>query len=205
MPSKNRFEGKITAVKARIRLIRSFDEVSHAYLGYLLVIDGIVDRNECKGLRIAVGKKAHEKHQFRIGDRITGEAQPVEKPKQEWADFYKVSRLKIICRGDPSEERAADSRGGIAPLLIVYRERGHLRLDPRTYEAKCRQCPWGLVMATEIIVDHWNPDIKKWRYETHCYGPKDCNNYRPGKPRSVPGRKGMIWVDNDYEIYKEDR
>lgn len=115
-------------------------------------------------------------------------------------------RLKIIRRGDPSEDRPADIHGGIAPPLNVYRENGHFRLDPRTYESKCKPCPWGLVMPTEIIIDHWNPDKKKWRYETHCYGPRDCPNYRPGKPRSVPGRKpGMVWVDDDIERSDDDR
>lgn len=60
-------------------------------------------------------------------------------------------------------------------------------------------------MATEITLDHWNPSEKKWRYETHCYGPRDCPNYRAGKPRTVPGRKpGMVWVDDDVEREKEE-
>lgn len=200
MPDKVNFEGTITAVKARIRLIRSFDEVSHAYLGYTLVMDAMTDSKDWKNLRVGVGKKTHEKHQFRIGDYVSGEAVPVEYPEQEWADFYKVSGLNIITRGDISEVRPVDMNGGIAPPLTGYREQGHLRLDPHTYEAKCQQCPWGIIMATEIILDHWAPWEKKWRYETHCYGPKDCLNYRPGKPRKVQGRKsGMVWIDDDFE------
>ena len=54
-------------------------------------------------------------------------------------------------------------------------------------------------MATEVIVDQWNPSNKKWRYETHCYGPEGCPNYCAGSPLSVPGRKGMVWVDDDVE------
>jgi hypothetical protein len=197
---KAKFKGTTTSIKARIRLLRSFDQVSHAYLGYTLVMDTQVDGKEWKDLRVAIGQKAHEKNQFRIGDCISGEAWPIENPKQEWADFYKVSKLKVISRGNSSENRPADIEGGIAPPLTVYRENGHLRLDPRTYESKCKPCPWGIVMATEITIDHWNPHKKKWRYETHCYGPKDCPNYRPGKARAVQGRKpGMIWTDDDYE------
>jgi hypothetical protein len=142
MQQKLKFEGSITAVKARIRLIRSFDIVNHAYLGYTLVMNAIVDGKQWNGLRVTVGQKTHEKTRFRIGDHISGEAVHVEKPKQEWADLYKVSGLKIINRGDPSEERPADINGGIAPPLNVYREQGHLRLDPRTYELKCKQCLW---------------------------------------------------------------
>src|ERR1700730_551698 len=32
------FRGEVVAVKARIRLIRSFDQISHQYRGYTLVI-----------------------------------------------------------------------------------------------------------------------------------------------------------------------
>lgn len=90
---------------------------------------------------VAVGQKTHEINRFLIGDYISGEAFPIEKPKQEWADLYKVSKLRIIKRGSPSEDRPADMNGGITPPLNVYREHGHVRLDPRTYELKCRQCP----------------------------------------------------------------
>jgi len=59
-------------------------------------------------------------------------------------------------------------------------------------------------MATEIILDHWNPSNTKWRFETHCYGPRGCPRYKPGPPRRVPGRKpGMVWVDDDVE--REER
>lgn len=200
MADKLGFEGTITAVKARIRLLRSFDQVAHAYLGYTLVMDGLVDDKQWKDLRVAVGQRAHEKNRFRIGDRISGEAVPIERPNREWADLYKVSRLEVMSRGDPSEDRPADIKGGIAPALPVYRERGHRKLDLRTYETKCRQCPWGIMMATEITLDQWNPLRKKYRYETHRYGPRDCHNYKAGRARVVPGRKpGMVWSDDEGE------
>ena len=61
-------------------------------------------------------------------------------------------------------------------------------------------------MPTEIIIDQWNPTETKWRFETHCYGPRDCPRYRPGKPYRVPGRKpGMVWVDDDVEREERDR
>jgi hypothetical protein len=81
-----------------------------------------------------------------------------------------------------------------------------VRLDSKTYESKCYRCPWGIIMATEITIDHWNPDIKKWRYETHCYGPEDCPNYKAGKKYIVQGRSaGMVWIDDDYERRLEER
>jgi len=63
IPDKTSFSGEIVAVKARIQLIRSFDEISHQYQGYTLVLSG--GENQ---FRVAIGPAAHEKHQFRIGD-----------------------------------------------------------------------------------------------------------------------------------------
>ena len=63
-----------------------------------------------------------------------------------------------------------------------------------------------LPMATEITLDQSNPDRKKWRLETHCYGPRGCARYRAGKPRTVPGRQpGMVWVDDDVEREETER
>jgi len=203
---KVHFEGRVLAVKARIRLIRSFDEVSHAYLGYTLVLDGSVEDLPSSELRVGIGPKTYQKHLFRVGDRVEGRAVPVPNPKQEWATHYKVSGLRLLSRGPVEEETQAHPEGGIAPPLAEYRKRGHLRLDPRTYKASCQQCPFGLVMATEIILDHWNPSKKRWRFETHCYGPRDCPRYRAGRARRVPGRKPwMIWVDDDVEREEEEQ
>lgn len=109
----------------------------------------------------------------------------------------RVSGLRLIGRGPADEDRPGDIDGGIAPALEDYRARGHRRLDPRAYEHVCQSCPFGAVMPTEVIVDHWNPKpTTKWRVETHCYGPHDCPRYRAGRPHTVPGRKpGMVFVD----------
>ncbi len=53
-------------------------------------------------------------------------------------------------------------------------------------------------MAVEMIIDHWKPDLKKYRRETFCYGPKSCKFYKPGPTRKVPGRKGMVWEEADW-------
>jgi hypothetical protein len=186
-------------VKARIRLIRSFDEVSHQYQGYVLCLNSSgSERDEV--LRVAIGPAAHEKHQFQIGDVVSGKAQPVTDGNKEYADLYKVSGIKVERRGPLEQRRPADPEGGIAPPLEVYRGNGHRRLEPHTCATKCDRCPWGLTMPTEIILDQWDPSKKRWRLETHCYGPRDCPRYRAGAPRKVPGRKPwMVWVDDDVE------
>jgi hypothetical protein len=196
------FQGQVIAVKARIRLIRSFDQISHQYQGYTLVLAGL--NPEPSVVRVAIGPAAHAKLQFRIGDVISGKAQPVPDPRLEWATLYKASGLKVESRGPTEQARPADPDGGIAAPLEEYRVNGHRRLDPHTCQAKCFQCPWGLTMPTEIIVDQWNPSKVRWRMETHCYGPRDCPRYRAGAARKVPGRKpGMVWVDNDVERESE--
>lgn len=193
------FEGKILTVKARIRLIRSFDQIpTHQYQGYTLVMKGKVEGIE-RDFRIAIGPKAHEKHQFRIGDVVSGEGVAVSDTNAEWGEFYKISGLRLLERPSP-DNTPPGPEGGIAPALEVYRANGHRRLDRDTWAKDCVACPWGLNMVTEIIVDHWNPDKKKYRFETHCYGPKDCPRYNPGKPYRVPGRSpGMVYVDDDVE------
>jgi hypothetical protein len=199
------FAGEVVAVKARIRLLRSFDEVSHQYQGYTLVLRGEVGGVPRDEFRVAIGPAAHEKHRFRIGDRVIGRATPVENPKTEWAEFYKAAGLTIVARGPAEQDRAADPEGGIAPPLEEYRKHGHRRLAPRTSSTSCIRCPFGLTMATEITIDKWNPSRKKWRFETHCYGPKDCPRYSAGAPRQVPGRKGDVYVDDDVERDDMDR
>ena len=87
---------------------------------------------------------------------------------------------------------------GVPPDLPTYRSRGHRRLDARTYEAKSATCIWGCRMPVEIIVDHWNPSKKKYRFETFCYGPKICSFYRAGPTRRVPGRQGMSWEEENW-------
>ena len=197
--SKIDFSGTIVSVKARIRLIRSFDQIpTHQYQGYTLILDGEVDRVPCSRFKIAIGPKAHEQHQFRISDTIGGKAVPVPDSETEWADFYKVSGLQLIGRVQP--DAPPNPTGGVAPPLAKYRQQGHLRLKQETCETLCVQCPFGLTMPTQIILDHWNPSKVKWRFETHCYGPRGCPRYKAGPAYRVPGRRaGMVYVDDDVE------
>ena len=53
-------------------------------------------------------------------------------------------------------------------------------------------------MPVEIIVDHWNPVERRYRFETFCYGPKSCAFYKAGTPRRVLGRNGMVHVEEDW-------
>jgi hypothetical protein len=136
----------------------------------------------------------------------SGQAVPVPDPRLETAGFYKASGLKILkdAEGDPP---AGPPFHGVPPDLETYRSRGHRRLGTRTYDDKCTTCIWGCRMPVEMIIDHWNPSKKRYRFETFCYGPKSCALYRPGPTRKVPGRKGMSyteedWVDEDATLHR---
>lgn len=188
--------GVILAVQPRIRLMRSFDERSHSYLGYLLRIGGTLAAQE-REFVVAIGKAAHHKHGFGPGDRIEGRGVAVPDARLETADLYKVSGLKVLERGSAAT-RATPPFAGIPPALEVYRERGHRRLAARTYSTKCSPCIWACEMAVELIIDHWNPSRKRYRRETFCYGPKSCPLYAAGPTRKVPGRKGMSWEEEDW-------
>jgi hypothetical protein len=200
------WRGRITSVQPRFRLLRSFDQRSHTYLGYALRVLGTIAA-EHREAWIGVGPAVHEKHRFEVGQQASGSAQPVADARTEVVEFYKVAAVVVAARdGSPASPPPWQ---GIAPPIEVYRERGHLRLAARTYSsAGCSGCIWGARMPVEIVVDHWNPDQKRHRFETFCYGPKSCGLYRPGPTRKVPGRRGMTyeeedWVDDEETAHRD--
>ena len=193
---KTSWRGEIISIQPRIRLMRSFDQSSHSYLGYILFIKGVVNNNE-REFSIGIGKVAQAKHQFKVSDVVRGESHPIVDHRIELVDFYKTSKLEIIERSSESTVNPPPWVG-VPSTLETSRERGHRRLDTRTYESKCRQCIWGCKMPVEITIDQWNPREKQYRVETFCYGTKSCTLYKAGPTRKVPGRKGMIWEEEDW-------
>lgn len=193
---KVQWSGRVAAVQPRIRLMRSFDERSHSYLGYVLRIDGTCG-GEAGEFLIAVGEAAHEKHRFQTGMELAGSSVPVEDPRKETAALYKTSGLNVV-KNPEGETSARPPFHGVPPDLETYRARGHRRLDARTYDTKCATCIRGCRMPVEMIIDQWNPSKKQYRFETFCYGPKNCSLHRPGPVRKVPGRKGMSYTEEDW-------
>ena len=101
---------------------------------------------------IGIGKATHAKNQFKVNDIISGECLTVTDPNMEPVEYYKVSKLKVIKKG---EQGWTSSPWELAPpQLEVYRERGHRRLAARTYDTKCSSCMWGCRMQVEIIIDN---------------------------------------------------
>ena len=192
------WQGIIISIQPRIRLLRSFDQRNHNYLGYCLRIDGTIGDEEREFL-IGIGKGAQAKHQFQIGYVVSGECLPVENSRLETAEFYKVSKLKLMETQTAAEpDKISPPWLGVSPELEIYRQRGHRRLDARTYESKCTTCIWGCKMPVEMIINQWNPSKKKYRFETFCYGPKSCSFYKAGPTRKVPGRKGMSYTEENW-------
>jgi hypothetical protein len=190
------WNGVLISIQPRIRLNRSFDQVSHAYLGYSLRVQGKVG-GEVREFLVGIGAGAQAKHQVQAGDAVSGDALPVADRRLETVEFYKVSNLRVT-------ERAGERQMhpppwfGVPQSLPVYRERGHRRLAARRYQNKCTTCIWGCHMAVGMIVDQWNPTVRRYRTETFCYGPKSCALYEPGPLRKVPGRKGMSHTEEDW-------
>ncbi|MCJ7736488.1 MAG: hypothetical protein MUQ10_04125 [Anaerolineae bacterium] len=192
---KIRWAGRVISVQPRIGLTRSFDQRHHSYSGYCLILNGIVDDEE-REFSVGIGNVAQAKHQFQVGDELSGEGVPVAYPRREPVEFYRASKLKVLLQGSCVD--APPPWLGIPPDLETYRARGHRRLAARTYATRCRSCLWGCRMPVTMIIDQWEPSKKRYRHETFCYGPKSCSFYKPGPTRKVPGRQGMTWEEEDW-------
>jgi hypothetical protein len=185
-------------------MTRSFDERYHTYLGYNLRIEGVLQSLAGEYI-VAIGKAAQAKNAFRVGDTVTGQSVPVPNRRLEDASFYKTIRLSLLSRMQLPHNKPPPWLGP-PPALEVYRDRGHRRLATVTYRTKCWSCIWGSNMPVEMIIDPWNPSFQ-YRFETFCFGPKSCPSYHPGPTRKVPGRKGMVyeeedWVDEDATAHR---
>ncbi len=191
-----RWSGRITSVQPRIRLTRSFDERHHSYDGYCLRIEGLIGDEE-REFSVGIGKAAQTKHVFRVGDHVSGEAVPAADPQRESVELYRASKLRVLIRAS-GKGASPPPWQGVPPDLQTYRDRGHRRLAARTFDTQCRDCLWGCRMPVTMIIDPWQPQRKRYRFEAFCYGPKSCSRYKPGPTRKVPGRKGMTWVEEDW-------
>ena len=196
MTGKLKLNGKVISVQPRIRLQRSFDQSSHTYQGYSLGIDGEIGDQRQK-FSLGIGKATQAKFAFRVGDSIEGLCLPVGDPDRESVEFYEASALRVHERG-PDAGAKSPPWHDIPPTIETYRERGHRRLAQKAYETECGSCIWACDMAVEMIIDQWNPSNVRYRRETFCYGPKSCPIYKPGPTRKVPGRRGMVWIEEDW-------
>jgi hypothetical protein len=190
MSEKIKWAGRITAVQPRTRVWRYVtNNRTHYHIGYNLFLIG-----DNGPFSVAISEKQQEKVRLRIGDSVTGTAWPKKHPKREAADFYRAGSLKVVRRAAEIGPDTGPPWTSPVPALSVYEERGARMLPPACWRGKCYSCIWANKAAVEI---QWcfDKDIKKYRLETFCYGPKSCPNYAMGKPRSVPYRGGRSGLD----------
>jgi hypothetical protein len=190
------WQGVLLSVQPRIRLTRSFDQRSHTYLEYTLGVRGTLG-NDAREFLVGVGPGARAKHQLQTGTAVSGEALPVPDSRSEAVEFYQVSKLKVESP-EVKDKTVPPPWRGVPPPLAVYRERGHRRLAARTFQVKCWSCIWGCRMPVDMIIDQWNPTRRRYQTETFCYGPLSCPLYAAGPARTVPGRRGMTYTEEDW-------
>ncbi len=194
---KTAWSGQIIGVQPRIKMRRQYGGRDHNYPGYVLWLRGSIGAEQ-RAFVVAIGKGAHAKHQFRIGDTAEGLGLPVANPETEIAELYKVSGLKVSARNErdmPSEPPFL----GLAPELKDYRARGHRRLDEMVFLTKCGACRWGAEMVVECLITPGSKaaDAKELRRETHCYGPKSCASYASGPAHQIPTSRGEWELESE--------
>jgi hypothetical protein len=130
------WRGTVVSVQPRSRLLRSFDERSHSYLGYVVIMDGQVGEQR-RPFSVALGTAVYAKHQIQAGDELAGEAMPVADRDTEVAAFYKASNLKVVARRE-RQAGASPPWTGVAPDLPTYRPTGNKAIAASTHEPTTR-------------------------------------------------------------------
>ena len=193
MQEKISFSGEIISVQPRSEVWRyRLDNRTHRLTGYNLFLNGVVCGEE-KPFSVAISEKQQEKYRFRIGDQISGTAWTKLYPKREYADYYRSGGFKKISAAQ--DEVFSDPppwRDSVEPLS-VYDWRGCRMLDARRWKGKCFPCKWA-AMANVTIEYNWGV-TQKLRFESFCYGPKNCPLYTRGKARAVPDK----WIGTSYD------
>ena len=214
------FEGRIVSIQVRSTVWRYLlDNRTHREIGYNVFLKGTVisedeqdesadqeNPEQCTefSFSVAVSEKQQEKLHFHIGDLIKGTAWTKKYPKCEYADYYRAGALKKIQPGEDLSDQAPPWLSEV-PDLETYAWRGARMLDSRCYKGKCFQCKWAAM--ANVTIEYNFGVSQKFRFESYCYGPKNCKFYKMGKPRSV-SYKGMGtfydegWLD---ELCTENR
>lgn len=178
------FRGQILSVQPRSNVWRyRLDNRTHSMTGYNIFLRGVVEEEE-KSFSIAISEKQQKKYRFHIGDEVSGTAWTKMYPKLEYADYYRVGLLRKLVETVQPDENTKEPWVGEVPELSVYDWRGCRMLDRRSWNSKCFRCRWAC-MANVTIEYNWGVS-QKFRFESFCYGPKNCKLYKMGKPRAVP-------------------
>ena len=232
MPHKIAFVGEILSVQPRSNVWRyRLDNRTHNLTGFNLFLRGAVkeantetDEPAERDFSVAISGGQQEKNHFRIGDRIKGTAWTKKYPEWEFADYYRAGGLKRIHSKEAISVLSADRKAAgpetihekekiqvpppwtdDTPELSVYAWRGCRMLSKSRWKGKCFTCKWA-AMANVAIEYDWGVQ-QKYRFESFCYGPKNCKRYSMGKPRAVPDKQVGTCYDEGWldEICTERR
>ncbi|MFT5872286.1 MAG: hypothetical protein ACI8WT_001216 [Clostridium sp.] len=203
---KVNWQGEIVSIQSRTRVWRYLtDNRTHYHLGYNFFIVGHCSDGK-EQFSVAISEKQQLKGLFRIGDVIEGTVWTKKYEEREFADYYRAGSLKLLNRASVKPEMMTPP-WIIMPLSMhTYEERGARLLSKSLWKTKCFKCIWANMANVEIQWD-FDKNIKKYRFETFCYGPKSCKFYKMGRPRSVPCKNRMTAIDDGYldEICTEGR
>ncbi len=204
--SKVNWKGKILSIQPRTRVWRYLtDNRTHYYLGYNFFIEGCSSDGK-RQFTVAISEKQQLRSVFQVGDEIEGTAWTKKYEEREFADYYKAGSLKLLDRLAENLEVITPPWIMLPPTMQIYEERGARILSKSLWETKCFKCIWANMANVEIQWD-FDKDIKKYRFETFCYGPKSCEFYKMGRPRSVPYKNRHSTIDDGYldELCTEGR
>lgn len=202
---KINWQGKILSVQPRTAVWRYvIDNRTHSHLGFNLFLEGEADGEERK-FAIAISEKQQQKGLFQIGDIIKGTAWTKKYPKLEYADFYRAGALKHISKTENNVAPIPPPWIKLPPSMDIYEWRGARVLSKASWRGKCFTCIWASMAAVTIEYD-WDR-IRKYRYESFCYGPKSCKYYKRGKVPMVPYKDRGSFPDDGGldEIITENR
>ncbi|UNC92122.1 hypothetical protein [Candidatus Contubernalis alkaliaceticus] len=204
--SKVNWTGKIISIQPRTRVWRYLtDNRTHYHLGYNLFIEG-QSSDYKKQFTVAISEKQQLKGLFRIGDLLEGTAWTKKYNEKEFADYYRAGSLKLLDRVNETIEVLSPPWIMVPPTMQIYEERGARLLSKSLWKTKCFKCIWANMANVEIQWD-FDRNIKKYRFESFCYGPKSCKNYKMGRPRTVPYKNRGSALDDGYldELCTEGR
>ena len=204
---KIKWQGTIISIQPRTRVWRYVtDNRTHYHIGYNLFLIGTNDDNDLESeYSVAISEKQYQKEQFRIGDVIKGTGWIKKYPKREFADYYRAGALKVIKRNLKTSDSECPWICSL-PNLDVYEERGARMLSKSLWKNRCFTCIWATMANVEIQWD-FDKNIKRYRFESFCYGPKSCTQYKMGRVRSVPYKNRESSIDDGYldELCTEER
>jgi len=203
---KLNWQGEIVAIQPRTRVWRYLtDNRTHYHIGYNLFIVGDSSDGK-KQFSVAISEKQQFKGSFMIGDVLEGTAWTKQYEEREFADYYRAGSIKTLNRASENREITPPPWIIMTPNLKIYEERGARLLSKSLWKTKCFKCVWANMANVEIQWD-FDKSIKKYRFESFCYGPKDCKFYKMGRPRSVPYKNRGSAIDDGYldELCTEGR